>query len=116
MWLTWVLYESDGTPIKFFSVELATDQRRSLGEGSSKTIIFEVELCAVVLATDLRGRPVVAYVDNNSARDTLISGVARIRIATSLIKLCFFLETVSIFAGTLGFPILRMWLVSLRDP
>ena len=53
-----------------------------MGEGKAKTIIFEAELATVIIAfalwrSWLNGRPVVFYIDNNSARDVAISGVSR---------------------------------------
>ena len=54
-------------------------------------IIFEAELVAVVVALHLwsnllSGRPVVFYIDNNSARDGAISGSARTRVPARLVQ------------------------------
>ena len=95
-----ILFDSSGRPLKYFSLELARSQRESLGEGRASTIIFEAELRAAILAMvlwkgELCGRPVVCYVDNNSARDVLISGVARNRVAVALTKLYLTVESLS---------------------
>ena len=87
-----VLLDAHGKPLKFFSLELTRDQRRRLGEGHTSSIIFEAELCAAILAMvvwrdSLCGCPVVAYIDNNSARDVLIGGAARNRVGVALTKL-----------------------------
>ena len=95
-----VLFDSCGQPLKFFSLELTPAQRVALGEGRASSIIFEAELCAAILAmvlwqADLCGRPVVFYVDNNSSRDVLISGVARNKVAIALTKLYLTVESLS---------------------
>ena len=95
-----VLLDARGQPLKFFSLELTKDQRKALGEGCISSIIFEAELCAAILAMVLWkdvlcGRPVVAYIDNNSVRDVLISGSARNRMAIALTKLYLTVESLS---------------------
>ena len=74
-----VLVEPSGKPASFFSCCLSGDQMQCLGASSKKTIIFEAELLALVLAfavwrNKLEGAPVVCFIDNNSARDVAISG------------------------------------------
>ena len=87
-------------PLGFFSAELSGDQKALLGEGHSKTIIFEAELATVIIAFVLwrgwlKGRPVVFYIDNNSARDVAISGVSRNRVGKALAALLLTVETMS---------------------
>ena len=77
-----VLLGSDGVPLSFFSMELDKRQGEVLGEGASRTIIFEAELTAVLVALVLwqrllKSRPLVCCVDNNATRDVLIKGSAR---------------------------------------
>ena len=95
-----ILFDSVGQPLKFFSLELSRPQRVILGEGRASTIIFEAELCAAILAmvlwkVELHGRPVVFYVDNNSSRDVLISGMARNKVAIALTKLYLTVESLA---------------------
>ena len=95
-----ILFDSSSRPLKYFSLELTRTQRESLGEGHASSSIFEAELCAAILAMvlwreELCGRSVVCYVDNNSARDVLISGVARNRVAMALTKLYLTVESLS---------------------
>ena len=68
-----------------------------LGVSTKKTIIFEAELLALVLALamwryKLEGIPVVCFVDNNSARDVAISGTGRNETARALIGFLLKLE------------------------
>ena len=72
-------------------------QRKLLGEGAKKTIIFEAELLAVVCAMKLwqkhiMGAPVVFYIDNNSARDVAMSGSGRAEIPKALLEQLLFRE------------------------
>ena len=83
-----VLCDARGRVLKHFSQVLTLSQLEALGLPSRKTVIFEAELLAVVVAVHawgsiLEGRPVLFFIDNNSARDVAISGTAR-----SLIPLC----------------------------
>ena len=87
-----VLIGPDGMPRRFFSVELHESFQRALGVDESSTIIFEAELCAVVLAyvlwrDDICSRPIVCYIDNNATRDVLISGSARNQVGARLARL-----------------------------
>eukprot|EP00439_Symbiodinium_sp_Y106_P028984 s3149_g3.t1 len=68
-----------------------------LGANKSSTVIFEAELCAVVLAFVLHkqilfSRLVVCYIDNNGTRDVVISGTARNLVGARLAKLFLTLE------------------------
>ena len=92
-----VCLDSNGLPLGFFSAELTNAQKTLLGEGKTKTIIFEAELATVIIAfalwrSWLNGRPVVFYIDNNSARDVSISGVSRNSVGRALLLT---VETVS---------------------
>ena len=92
-----MLFDADGEPLNFFSVELSILQMNQLGADKSSTVMFEAELCAVVLAFVLYkqilfSRPVVCYVDNNGTRDVLISGAARNRVGARLAKLFLTIE------------------------
>ena len=95
-----VCLDNRGVPLGFFSAELSGAQKALLGEGLSKTIIFEAELATVIIAfvlwrSWLKGRPIVFYIDNNSARDVAISGVSRNRVGKSLAALLLTVETMS---------------------
>ena len=92
-----VLVEPSGKPASFFSCCLSGDQMQCLGASSKKTIIFEAELLALVLAfavwrNKLEGAPVVCFIDNNSARDVAISGTGRNNTARALIDFLLKLE------------------------
>ena len=95
-----VLIGPDGMPRRFFSVELHESFQRALGVDESSTIIFEAELCAVVLAyvlwrDDICSRPIVCYIDNNATRDVLISGSARNQVGARLARLLLTVETLA---------------------
>ena len=71
----------------------------SLGADSKKTIIFEAELLALVLAfavwkASLEAVPLICFVDNNSARDVAISGAGRNATARALVGFLLKLEMV----------------------
>lgn len=92
-----VLCSTDGTPVSFFSVCLDISQLNLLGYPGKKTVIFEAELMALLLGVmlwskALHGKPVVCYVDNNSARDVLISANARTATARALLEQALRLE------------------------
>ena len=92
-----VLIEPSGKPAAFFSCCLSQAQMQCLGVSTKKTIIFEAELLALVLAFalwryKLEGIPVVCFVDNNSARDVAISGTGRNATARALIGFLLKLE------------------------
>ena len=95
-----VLLGSDGSPLSFFSIELNKCQREVLGEGASRTIIFEAELTAVLVALVLwqrhvTSRALVCFVDNNSTRDVLIKGTARNERGAILARLFLSLEALT---------------------
>ena len=69
----------------------------ALGAKSKKSIIFEAEMLAMVLAIKvwqpyIGHKPVLVFIDNNSTRDVAISGKARGKVAASLIEFLLHLE------------------------
>ena len=65
--------------------------------GHKQTVIFETEVLAVIVAIklwkdDLADRPVVIFVDNNSARDVAASGSARTKTPLQLVNYLLALE------------------------
>ena len=85
-----VLIDAHGIQIAAFSYKLSKDDLASLGYPPKKTVIFEAELLALLVSMflwkkNLRGRPCVAYIDNNSTRDVSISGTARTFPGCSLV-------------------------------
>ena len=86
-----VLIDHLGRPMGCFSANLPSDLKKALGEGSAVQIILEAEMLAMIVALALwgnkiEGHPVVFYVDNNSARDIVISGCARSAIPSKLLE------------------------------
>ena len=80
-----------GSPQKFFSLVLSEAQKVFLGEKVSEQIIFQAEMLALAVALnvwldELRGCPVVFFVDNNSVRDIAISANAKASIARRLLE------------------------------
>ena len=95
-----VLVNHLGQKLEFFSGQLTQDQMIELGVMQKKTIIFEAELLALVLAfslwrVQLRSASLVCFVDNNSARDVAISGSGRNTTANCLIDFLLKLEMAS---------------------
>ena len=92
-----ILVDSSGTPKGCFSSELPPELKSALGEGKSSQIILEAEMLAMLVALSLwheslEGRPTVFYVDNNSARDILISARARSDVPSKLLEVFLELE------------------------
>ena len=86
-----VLVDPRGSPQKFFSLVLSEAQKVFLGEKESEQIIFQAEMLALAVALnvwldELRGCPVVFFVDNNSVRDIAISANAKASIARRLLE------------------------------
>ncbi|CAE7214389.1 unnamed protein product, partial [Symbiodinium sp. CCMP2456] len=84
-----VVFSSSGVPLGFFSLCADKDAREALGEGSKKTIIFELEFLALLAAlvhwrAVFKNRPLVCHIDNNTARDVAISGRGRSCVARAL--------------------------------
>ena len=95
-----VLVSPNGTKVDFFSIALDKDQMEVLGAGLKKTIIFEAELLAVVVAFSawrkiISSMSLLCFVDNNSARDVAISGSGRNVTANLLIEALLKLEMAS---------------------
>eukprot|EP00435_Cladocopium_sp_Y103_P067862 s777_g30.t1 len=92
-----VLVSPAGEKLAFFSVCLTREQINSLGALEKKTIIFEAELLAMILAYALwkeksLAQSLVCFVDNNSARDVAISGCGRNEVARALVEFLLKLE------------------------
>ena len=92
-----VLVDPNGCVKEYFSLQLSEQQRNLLGANVKKTIIFEAELLALILALatwkkQLAASALVCYIDNNSARDVAISGSARNDVACNLIEFLLKLE------------------------
>ena len=91
------LFSSSGEFCAFFSFCLDATGREALGEKHKKTIIFELEFLALVIAlvhwkARLTNRPCVAYLDNSSTRDVAISGRGRNPTAKALAAVLLALE------------------------
>lgn len=85
-----VLVNNHGEQISAFSLSLLPTEMLALGYPEKSTVIFEAELLALLVALivwrkQLRHRPCVAYIDNNSTRDVSISGSARTEPGKSLV-------------------------------
>ena len=96
-----VLVDHQGRKLEFFSAQLDREHMHKLGALQKRTIIFEAELLAMVLALflwrmSLKSVSLVCFVDNNSARDVAISGSARNATANCLIDFLVKLEMASI--------------------
>ena len=80
------------------------EQLEILGVPRKKTIIFEAELLAVLVAIRIWSHVIAAqqavfFIDNNSARDTAISGIARNECAMQLLEILLQTEmNISTFA------------------
>ncbi|CAK9023217.1 Uncharacterized protein SCF082_LOCUS16122 [Durusdinium trenchii] len=85
-----VLYDDEGNEVSAFSLGLAVAELAALGYPGKKTVIFEAELVAIIVAITLWGDvvgscPCLIFVDNNSARDVAISGRGRSSPADALV-------------------------------
>ena len=92
-----VLVDPAGRMVAFFSVCLSDGHMALLGAKTKRTIIFEAELLALILAfatwkVELVAASLICFVDNNSARDVAISGSGRNVVARSLIDFLLKLE------------------------
>ena len=86
-----ILVNMHGYAVQYFSLCLSDEQISSLGGASKKTIIFEAEMIAVILALrawseSIRNSMVVGFIDNNSARDIAISASGRSSFSMALIE------------------------------
>ena len=74
-----VLVDGTGALMEYFSHQLAAEVLRALGDSDKKTVIYECELLAFagalkVWSDFIKGSDLVGYIDNNPARDSVISG------------------------------------------
>ena len=92
-----VTFNSQGECLGFFSLHVSEELRGRLGEGFKRTIIFELEFLALLVALvhwreRFRNRPLMCYLDNNTSRDVCISGKGRSFIAKALASALLSLE------------------------
>lgn len=85
-----LLYNSEGEACSAFSLVLSELHLEQLGYPPKRTVIFECEFLAIILAitlwsSQLSHAPCVIFVDNNAARDVAISGKARSKPADRLV-------------------------------
>ena len=84
-----VLLDEISQRYMFFSIELTNSQRRILGEGSKKQLIFEAETLSAVLAfclwqSELKHRLSYLFVDNEGSKYVLIRGASDNEVADCL--------------------------------
>ena len=92
-----ILISPDGIPAAAFSLCLTEEQLVALGAKSKRTIIFEAELLAMILAMKvwqpfISHTPLLAFIDNNSVRDVAITGKARGPVAARMVEFLLRLE------------------------
>jgi hypothetical protein len=92
-----ILVSPDGIPAAMFSTCLNEHQMAALGAKSKRSIIFEAEMLAMILAIKvwqpfIGHKPVLVFIDNNSARDVAISAKARGKVAASMVEFLLHLE------------------------
>jgi hypothetical protein len=93
-----VLYSEDCVALEHFSHCLTPAELKVMGFPEDKqTVIFETEVLAIIVALQVwckrvDGRPVVIFVDNNSARDVAVSGTARTKVPLLLVSTLLALE------------------------
>ena len=92
-----ILVSPDGVPAAMFSTCLSEQHMAALGAKSKRSIIFEAEMLAMVLAIKvwqpyIGHKPVLVFIDNNSTRDVAISGKARGNVAAKMIEFLLHLE------------------------
>ena len=92
-----ILISPDGIPAACFSRCLTKKEMEAIGSRDKKSIIFEAEMLAMLLA--LRAwrayfghSPILVFIDNNSARDVAISGKTRGKIASRMLECLMRLE------------------------
>ena len=95
-----LIYDAGGAAIQAFSFCLTSSQIDLLGAAVKKTIIFEAELLALIVAFVLwkniiNSAPVVFYIDNNSARDVAISACSRSKLIAGLVEQLLRVEDLS---------------------
>ena len=94
MWPRWCFGRSQ---VSAFRLVLDYKHIELLGYPVKKTVIFEAEMVAVLLAMKLWGsslthKPCVFFIDNNAARDISISGHARTEPGKTLASMLLLLE------------------------
>ena len=92
-----VLSNPSGEAVEFFSACLSHEEVCALGGDVKKSIIFEAELLALIVAihvwsSALEGQLSVFYVNNNSARDVAVSGSARSETGSALVSILLKIE------------------------
>ena len=95
-----IIYDSRGLAVQAFSFCLTPSQLDLLGAAVKKTVIFEAELLALIVAFVLwkniiHSAPVVFYIDNNSARDVAISACSRSKLIAGLVEQLLRVENLS---------------------
>ena len=85
-----MLYDDEGNEVSAFSLGLAAAELAALGYPGKKTVIFEAELVAIIVAITIWGDvvsscPCLIFVENNSARDVAISRRGRSSPADALV-------------------------------
>ena len=91
------LVSPTGKPVRFFSGNLTKHHVELLNPKSSKTIIFECEFLAVLIACkawakEVAGSQLVVFIDNNALRDSLISCDTSNATASVILKAILQLE------------------------
>ena len=92
-----VLVSPDGRPTRFFSGDLSGNHVALLNPKGLKTIIFECEFLAVLIAykvwaKEVAGSQLVVFIDNNAVRDSLISCDTSNATAAKILKSILQLE------------------------
>ena len=95
-----LVFDAHGKALQAFSFCLTQNHMNSLGVSLKKTIIFEAELLALIVAFILWKNivcrsPVVFYVDNNAARDVAISASSRSKLVGRLVEQLLHAEDIS---------------------
>ena len=85
------IFDSAGSALQVFSFNLSDFHMNALGVSVKRTIIFEAELLAVIVAFVLwknvvSKSPVVFFVDNNAARDVAISANGRSQLVACMVE------------------------------
>ena len=92
-----VLVSPTGKPVRFFSGNLSKDHVALLNPKGLKTIIFECEFLAVLIAykvwaKEVAGSQLVVFIDNNAVRGSLISCDTSNEIAAVILRSILQLE------------------------
>lgn len=92
-----VLVSPDGQYREFFTFELRDSLLDRLNIGKRKTIIFECEFLALLVALQLwacklKSSQLVCYIDNNSVRDATIACYTSNKVGETIMSKCLELE------------------------